>query len=160
MTNFEMYKDELMEIDGEFSFDKNTRKIGRCDDADDIDCENCIFNEGNCFESDKLKWLYSEYKNSEYKTPILSDDELELIKALNKAMGKEYKYAARDTDGLIRFFEIKPSINVLKNYYNIHGYTYIGSNNGVLFSNITHKDGLYDIKNKCFIKEEGDNKND
>ena len=145
MTNFEKYKDDLMKIEGEFAVDKYTRGIVKCNS--NIECEDCLLNSG-CSEKDKMKWLYEEYKK-----PILSDDELELIKALNKAMGKEYKYIARDTDGFIRFFETKPCINVLKNYYNKYGYTYIGSKDGVLFSNITHKDGLYDIENKCFVKE-------
>lgn len=155
MTNFEMYKDDLMKIKGRFAFDKAQRRVVRCNTdglvEGCIDCKDCLFNDTQyCLESDKIEWLYKEYK-----PPVLSDDELELIKAFNKAMGKEYKYVARDTDGLIRFFETKPRINELKNYYNKDGYTYIGSNYGVLFlfPNITHKDGLYDIENKCFIKE-------
>lgn len=145
MTNFEKYKDDLMKIKGEFAVNKNTREIVKCDS--NIECKDCLLNSG-CSENDKMRWLYKEYKK-----PILSDDELELIKALNKAMGKEYKYITRDTVGLIRFFETKPRINELKNYYSEYGYTYIGSKYGTLFSNITHKDGLYDIENKCFIKE-------
>lgn len=148
MTNFEKYKDDLMKIEGTFAFDKNTREIVGCDTTDGIKrcikCEDCLFNLGNCSESDKIQWLCKEYKEL-----VLSDDELELIKAFNKAMGKEYKYIIRDRVGLIRFFETKPRINELKNY----GYIYIGSNYGILFPNITHKDGLYDIRNKCFIKE-------
>ena len=140
MTNFEKYKDDLMKIEGEFAVDKNTREIVKCNS--NIECEDCLLNSG-CSESNKIKWLHEEYKKS-----ILSDDELELIKALNKVMGKEYKYIIRDRVGLIRFFETKPRINELKNY----GYIYIGSNYGILFPNITHKDGIYDIKNKCFIK--------
>ena len=145
MTNFEKYKDDLMKIEGSFAFDKNTRKIGRCDTEDGIACEDCLFNAGTCFEGDKIQWLCEEYKE-----PILSDDELELIKAFNKVMGKEYKYVARDTGGLIRFFETKPSIDKSKNYY---GHTYIGIQNGKLFPNLKFKDGLYDIENKCFIKK-------
>lgn len=148
MTNFEKYKDDLMKIEGNFAVNKNTGEIAGCDTTDGvkgcIDCKDCLFDDTDCFESDKIKWLYSEYEK-----PILSDDELELIKALNKAMGKEYKYIIRDRVGLIRFFETKPRINELKNY----GYIYIGSNYGILFPHIAHKDGLYDIENKCFIKE-------
>ena len=154
MTNFEKYKDDLMKIEGSFAFDKNTREIVGCDTSDGVErcivCEDCLFHEGDCFESDKIKWLYSEYKE-----PILSNDELELIKALNKAMGKEYKYIARDLHGVIRLFEIKPDIGKSGNYYGEYTYIDIASGDKVSFPNITHKDGLYDIKNKCFI-EEGD----
>lgn len=144
MTNFEIYKDDLMKIKGRFAFNKNTRKIVKCDSR--ISCGNCIFNSKDCFESDKIEWLYSEYE-----PPVLSDDEFELIKALSKVNRKEYKYIARDTYGVIRLFEIKPRTNKTGNYYG--EYTYIDSASGseILFSNITHKDGLYDIENKIFI---------
>lgn len=94
MTNFEKYKDELIKIEGDFAFDKNTREVVGCNTLNGverrIECEDCLFNSGNCFESDKIKWLYSEYKE-----PVLSDDELELIKAISKATDKAYKYLTR-----------------------------------------------------------------
>ena len=152
MTNFEKYKDDLIKIEGDFAFDKSTKEIVGCNTLDGverrIDCVDCLFNEGNCFESDKIKWLYKEYEE-----PILSDDELELINILSKINGKEYKYVDRDAYGVIRLFEIKLSINKTRNYYGECTYIDMGSWNKVLFSNITHKDGLYDIENKCFIKE-------
>ena len=151
MTNFEKYKDELMKIEGEFAVDKNTREIVNCDSY--ISCEDCIFISRNCAESDKIKWLCEEYKE-----PILSDDELELINILSKINGKEYKYVARDVDGIIKLFEIKPHVNKSGYYYSEYGYTYIDAASGdkILFPNITYEDGLYDIENKCFIKEKGD----
>ena len=146
MTNFEKYKDDLIEIDGEFAFNKNTEKIVECGKG--IYCEDCIFNERGCFESDRIKWLCEEYKN-----PILSDDELELIKTLSNITGINYKYVAFeiDTCGVIGFFEIKPRVNKLGNYYSEYGCTYVDivSKDKVL-PNITHKDGLYDIENKTF----------
>ena len=146
MTNFEKYKDDLMKIEGDFAFDRNTEKIVRCDNC--INCGDCMFNSTGCLDSDKIYWLCKEHRES-----ILSNGELELIKALNKAMGKEYKYIARDTTRNIRFFETKPNRNVLKNYYNlVDGYTYMGIQYGLLFPNIKFEDGLYDIENKCFIK--------
>ena len=150
MTNCEKYKDDLMEIEGVFAFNKNTREVLSCDSY--ISCEDCLFNEGDCAENNKIKWLCEEYEE-----PILSDNELELIKTLSKVTGINYKYVARDTCDVIGFFEIKPRVNKLGNYYSEYGYTYVDivSKDKVL-PNITHKDGLYDIKNKCFIKEEGD----
>ena len=147
MTNFEKYKDDLMKIKGRFAFNKNTRELVKCDCA--ISCDDCLFNEVNCLESDKIEWLYKEYEPL-----VLSNDELELINILSKINKKEYKYVARDAYDIIRLFEIKPSVDKSGNYYG--EYTYSVSGSEILFSNITHKDGLYDIKNKCFIKEGDD----
>ena len=148
MTNFEKYKDDLMKIEGDFAFDKNTKEVVGCNTLDGverrIDCENCIFN-GNCFENDKIKWLYEEF--------VLSNNELELINVLGKINGKEYKYIARDSHGVIRLFEIKPDIGKSGNYYGEYTYIDIASgNNKILFPNIKFEDGLYDIENKCFIE--------
>jgi hypothetical protein len=41
MTNFEKYKDNLMEIEGEFAVNKSTREIVNCDSY--TSCEDCIF---------------------------------------------------------------------------------------------------------------------
>lgn len=149
MTNFEKYKDDLIKIEGEFAVDKNTRKIAECNC--NIECVDCLFNSGNCSESDKMKWLYSEYKE-----PILSDNEIELIDILGKINRKKYKYVAKDADDVTRLYEvkpIKPRADKSGNYYGEYIYVDIGACDKILFSNITHKDGLYDIENKCFIKE-------
>lgn len=150
MTNFEKYKDDLMKIKGSFAVDKNSKKIAGCDTTDGvkscINCSDCIFDAGDCFESDKIKWLYSEYEE-----PILSNDELELINILSKINGKEYKYIAKNGHRAFLFAD-KPPIDEYGallsrcNHLNISGHI-------DLFSNIKFTDGLYDIENKCFIKE-------
>lgn len=151
MTNFEKYKDDLMKIEGAFAFDKEQQKIVGCRDSADgieecIDCEDCLFNNTQyCFESDKIKWLYKEYKES-----ILSDDELELINILSKIKGKEYKYIYR-SGKYIYIFPDKPNVDRYgirfdrSNYFKFTGHI-------DLFSNIKFEYGLYDIKNKCFIE--------
>ena len=144
MTNFEKYKDDLVKIEGDFAFDKNTKEVVGCNTLDGverrIDCVDCIFNNENCFESDKIKWLYSEYEE-----PILSNDELELVNILSKINGKEYKYIYR-RDKYIFIFSDKPNTDkygiILDGSLEITGLI-------DLFSNI---DGLYDIKNECFIE--------
>ena len=106
-----------------------------------MNCEDCLFNEGDCFESDKIKWLCEEYKE-----PILSDNELELINILSKVYGKEFKYIRR-TSHHVFIFSDKPPVDK---------YGVIldeGTERLELFPNIKFEDGLYDIKNKCFIKE-------
>lgn len=150
MTNFEKYKDKLIKIKGDFAFDKDTEEIVGCNTLNGIErrieCEDCLFNSGNCFESDKIKWLYSECKE-----PILSNNELELINVLSKISGKEYKYIARNGHRAFLFAD-KPPIDeygVLLsrcNHLDISGHI-------DLFSNIKFTDGVYDIENKCFIKE-------
>lgn len=148
MTNFEKYKDDLIKTEGDFAFNKNTRKVVRCDRH--INCKDCLFISRSCSEVGKIQWLYEECEPL-----VLSDDELELIKAIGKVTKKEYKYAARDADGVIRLYETKPCTDKSGNYYGEYTYADIGTWDR-LFSNITHKDGLYDIENKCFIKEKGD----
>lgn len=141
MTNFEKYKDDLMKIEGDFAVDRNTRKIVECST---LDCVDCIFNEKSCFDTGKIKWLCEEYK-----PPVLSDDELELINILSKINGKEYKYIYRSGNYVFIFYD-KPN--------NRHGMI-LGENNYLeitghidLFSNIKYENGLYDIENKCFIE--------
>jgi hypothetical protein len=147
MTNFEKYKDNLMKIEGCFAFDKNTKKIIRC--ADSISCEHCLFDTKNCCEKSKIKWLYEEYKE-----PTLSDDELELINILNKINGKKYKYICRNGNSLVLFSE-KPPMAKWGVRFADSNYLIITEHNNAknLFLNIKFEDGLYDIENKCFIKE-------
>lgn len=145
MTNFEKYKNKLIKIEGDFAFDKNTKKIVGCNTLDGverrIDCVDCLFNDTQyCLESDKIKWLYKEYE-----PPVLSDDEIELVNILSKINGKEYKYIYR-RDKYIFIFSDKPNTDkygiILDGSLEITGLI-------DLFSNI---DGLYDIKNECFIE--------
>lgn len=144
MTNLEKYKDDLMKIGREFAFNKNTREIVRCGSC--INCTDCIFN-GNCFENE-IKWLCKEYKE-----PILSDDELDLIKAISKATNKEYKYLARQ-DGKIYLFTNKPFVHcgAFGNSYTSNNYfACISDKDETLFQNIENENGIYDIENKIFI---------
>lgn len=146
MTNFEQYKDELMKIKGRFAFNKNTRKILKCDCA--INCEDCLFNEKNCLESDKIEWLYKRYE-----PPVLSDNEFELIKAISKATNKEYKYLARQ-EGKIYLFTNKPFVHcgAFGNSYTSNDYfAYISDKDETLFQNIENEIGIYDIEDKIFI---------
>ena len=149
MTNFEKYKDDLIKIEGSFAIDKNTKEIVGCNTLNGverrIECEDCIFNDGNCFESDKIKWLYEEYK-----PPVLSDDELELINILSKINGEEYKYIRRSSR-CIYIYSDKPNIDKYGIILNGSNYLEIADHID-LFPNIKLKDGVYDIENKCFIK--------
>lgn len=145
MKNFEKYKNYLIRTEGAFAFNKAKRRVIEC--GTDIDCEDCIFN-GNCFESVKIKWLYKEYES-----PVLSDDELELIKAISKATNKEYKYLAKQK-GKIYLFTNKPFVHrgTFGNSYTSNNYfAYISDKDETLFKNIKNEIGIYDIENKIFI---------
>lgn len=148
MTNFEKYKDDLMKIEGCFAFDKNTKKITRCDAS--MNCKNCLFDMRDCCENDKIKWLYEEYRE-----PILSDDELELINILSKINGKEYKYIYRSGYSVFLFSKKPPIDRFGVRFTDKRNYLIITDHYGdeSLFLNIKYKDGLYDIENKCFIKK-------
>lgn len=152
MTNFEIYKDDIIKLEGDFAVDKNTKEIVGCNTLDDIerciDCVDCIFNNECCFKSTKIKWLCEEYEE-----PILSDDELELIKAIGKATKKEYKYLAKQ-EGKIYFFTNKPFVHrgAFGNSYTSNNYyACISEKDETLFQNIDNEIGIYDIENKIFI---------
>jgi hypothetical protein len=150
MTNFEKYKDDLMKIEGCFAFNKNTKKITRCDGS--IICEDCLFEMEHPCENSKIKWLCEEYEK-----PILSDDELEFIKALNKATGKEWKFIGRNKIGEVILFTDEPLIqsNVFGIYFKKEKGYCLYMNGNYLFSNITYDAdgcGLYDIENKVYHK--------
>lgn len=146
MTNFEKYKNDLMKIKGCFAFDKAQQRVTKCDAH--INCKDCLFDEGECFESDKIEWLYKEYE-----PPVLSDDELELIKAISKATNKEYKYLAKQ-EGKVYLFTNKPFVHrgAFGNSYTSNDYfAYISDKDETVFQNIKNEIGIYDIENKIFI---------
>ena len=142
MTNFEKYKDDLMEIEGVFAFNKHTKKIVKCNK--NISCRDCVFN-FNCLERNKIKWLYEEHEEF-----ILSDNELKLIKDISEVTNKEYKYVHRSGNHVLLFCD-KPPIDKYgilldeTDYIDISGHMH-------LFSNIEFMNGLYDIKDECFIE--------
>jgi hypothetical protein len=115
-----------------------------------MNCKDCLFDEGNCYESDKIKWLYEEYKE-----PILSDDELDLINILSKINGKKYKYITRSGHTVFLFSEKPPMGKFGVRFADKCNYLIIADHNNAksLFLNIKYEDGLYDIENKCFIKK-------
>lgn len=145
MTKFEKYKDDLMKIDGDFAFDKVQRKVVGCCDVSDVECKNCEFDE-KCFESNKIKWLYEEYK-----PPVLSDDELELIKALEKAKKTKYRFIVRMKSGRVVITCDKPYMDDVYHTYRNDKNAVIIDEHEELFQNIDFNVGPYDIENKCFV---------
>jgi hypothetical protein len=159
MTNFEKYKDELMKTKENFGFSKTKQKIGVCawvnNNIETVKCEDCLFDEPSicCCDSEKIKWLYKEADE-----PVLTNNELELIKALNKATGKEWKYILRTISNKILIFCNNSRTVMMSSdfanslYYSNEDYIVIDENNKTLFKNIKFDDRIYDIKNKKFIK--------
>jgi hypothetical protein len=161
MTNFEKYKDDLMKTKGDFGFSKTKQKIGVCawvnNNIETVKCEDCLFDEPStcCCDSEKVKWLCKEADES-----VLTNDDFEFIKVLEKIKKTKYKFIAKSLSGHVTLFVSKPFIYPQStrtgNYYH-----YTNRKNCVvffedtkdLFQGIKGKDGLYDIENKCFIKE-------
>lgn len=149
MTNFEKYREEIEKLKNKYSFTLDLD--GNVADCNNIPCCNCKFQDFATCKNSRINWLFKEYEES-----ILSDDELDLIKAIGKATNKKYKYLAKQKGGRTTLFTNKPFIN---NY--TYGYSYTTnndfadiSNKGLtLFENIKNESGIYDIENKCFIKE-------
>ena len=142
-----------MKIDGEFAFNKHTREILKCGGR--ISCKDCIFNEWNCTGNNKIKWLYKEYEE-----PILSDDEFDLIKNIGRIKNKRYKYVVRTKSGEISLFVDKPTVleDDFGRYCSSKRYFSVLDSEKILFQNIRYEDGIYDIENKTFIKQEINNK--
>lgn len=147
MTNFEKYKEDIMKIDGSIAFDKTTRKVIECCNVSK--CENCEFNE-NCYESVKIKWFYKEYVPQ-----VLTDNGIDLINTLSKINEKKYKYITRNGNRVFLFFDKPPIDKYGVRFTSGCNYLIITENNNTknLFLNIKFEYGLYDIENKCFIKE-------
>lgn len=150
MTNFEKYKDDLMKIEGHFAIDKAQRRIAGCmaDGLEEcINCKDCLFNDTEyCLESDKIKWLYEEYE-----PPVLSDDELELIKALEKAKKTKYRFIVRMKSGRVVITCDKPYMDDVYHTYRNDKNAVIIDEHEELFQNIDFNVGPYDIENKCFV---------
>jgi hypothetical protein len=158
MTNFEKYKDDLMKTKGDFGFSKTKQKIGVCgwvnNNIETVKCEDCLFDEPStcCCDSEKIKWLYKEADE-----PVLTNNELELIKALNKATGKEWKFIGRNKIGEVILFTDEPLIqnNAFGIYFKKEKGYCLYMNGNYLFSNIAYDAGgcgLYDIENKVYHK--------
>ena len=87
---------------------------------------------------------------------MLSDDELELIKAIGKATKKEYKYLVRQK-GRVYLFTNKPFVHrgAFGNSYTSNNYfACFLDKDGTLFQNIKNEIGIYDLENKIFIQGE------
>lgn len=84
MTNFEKYKEKILEIaecGDDVAFDIDRREVVGCNDL--ISCGNCLFEGGGC-TSKFVRWLYEEAKERRF-----SKEDIELAKLL-KEMGAEY----------------------------------------------------------------------
>ena len=80
MTNFEFYKDKILDIvknGNEFALVNN--EIIECKDSESY-CDECSFKGANC-ASDCIKWLYEEYK--EPITQTITQKEKALLEIIN-----------------------------------------------------------------------------
>ena len=83
-------------------------------------------------------------------TEKIGKNELKLIKDISEVTNKEYKYVHRSGNHVLLFCD-KPPIDKYgilldeTDYIDISGHMH-------LFSNIEFMNGLYDIKDECFIE--------
>lgn len=150
MTNFEKHKEDLMKIKTGFGVNKITNKVSQCFD---LPCKKCIFREETaCDDSTKLKWLYSDYKK-----PILTENDIGLIEILSTMKGKDYKFITRSITGEITLYTDTP----FSHYDNGHYYYVakpdtpfinIKENDKTIFPNIHFGKGIYDVEHKCFVE--------
>lgn len=105
MTNFEKFKDKILELidDDEFSSHRVAVDLttGEPEECDKFDCNRCLFQNSNCNQR-LIKWLYEEYKELKVETPKLSKFEFDFC---NMVL---YGYIVRNEDGDLVLFKREP----------------------------------------------------
>lgn len=96
MKNWEKYEKEIKELNS-LAFSKNRNTFGYCENTV---CDNCDFDETgtDCIQK-KINWLYKESK------PTLTKDERAFCEMF---CFTDAKWIARNEDGLLNLFYIKP----------------------------------------------------
>ncbi len=97
MTNFEYYKEEILELtnnDQAFMVYKNG-KIGNCDECHD--CKKCLFDSNSC-NAKAIKWLYAEH----VEKPKLTKKERQFCELV------EAGWICRDENGFLCLYSTKP----------------------------------------------------
>ena len=99
MTNFEKYKDEILEITARHNI--AVSKKGRPQNCEGMDCEDCIrYDNGSCSYSNLFKWLYEEAVEP---APTLTAKERAFCEIVRSG------YIARDSDMTLWVFPSEPS---------------------------------------------------
>lgn len=102
MTNFEKYKDEILEISKEtkVAVDKTRNTPTRCPN---ISCKKCLFYP-RCDEETFVKWLYAEHREP---APMLTKEERVFCEIVR------HGYIARDKDGSLCVYDSFPVQRIL-----------------------------------------------
>lgn len=121
MTNKEKYTKEIVEIackGHDFGVDKNTNEVVDCRGTP---CPTCLFLKmDNCYKA-RRQWAESEY----IEKPVISKRDRAFLEYLKE----EYKYIARDGDGHLFAYSVKPEI-----YYYFDGW----SSSGIYYARVSH----------------------
>ena len=133
MTNFEFYKDKILEIGsiGEIAL-MSDGKVIECLNSK---CNTCEFDKGDCLEA-KTKWLYKEHVEKP-KPAKLTKKERKFCEFL------ETGYIARDENGNLGYYDRKPGKSSHDNCWT----------SGFGWSRIDNCELIYDV-NFDFIKWE------
>lgn len=116
MKNFEKYKPEILAIPAKSTL---------------FNLIDFFKNHGCSTVYEGLQWLYQEDE------PFTEEEKIIL-----KNVDKKYSYIARDEDGSIQLFEVRPfKIDVTQGYYEADGTHYNFNCYKNIFSKITYKNG-------------------
>lgn len=103
MKNWEKYEEAIKEIGFSFAVLKSSNEVVDCAIGRRFSCNECLFVDepGYTCEDDRVKWLYSEYK----EPVVLTDDERKLCELLGDG------WIARDKSGKIFYYNEEPFKN-------------------------------------------------
>lgn len=104
MTNFEKWKDEILEIDG---LGKLAVVDGTPVNCRKIDCSVCDFSKVSNCERDILNWLYEEYKEA---TPKLSKRDKEFCEALHNIVDQPCAFSIGRTPAGNMYLAVHDSV--------------------------------------------------
>lgn len=105
MTNFEKYKDEILEISRTQPIAINKRRNAPEECSYNV-CSECLLHEGTyCNQKAIFQWLYSEYQEP---APKLTKKERAFCEIVR------HGYIARDKDECLHIYRVPPSKNSLE----------------------------------------------
>lgn len=117
MKNREKYAEELLNVacaGKRIAIDKQTMQIRGCEG---LSCGNCLFSCGDC-DTKLAEWAESEYVEP---AKISKKD-----RALLDCLKEEYKFFARDKNGMLFVYEAQP--RKLEKYWYLSNYGCLGLN--------------------------------
>lgn len=150
MKNKEKYAKEIIEIacgGDSIAIASNSGKLVRCRN---IKCYECLFNSTNC-ENDTREWAESEY----IEKPVISKRD----RAFLDYIKEEYKFIARDENGKLYVYNLKPYKDKVALCWGVSNYVCLTLNYNVDFPMVKWEDSepwlIEDLKKLEVVEEYG-----